>query len=108
MKKCTDTFSTKFHQIRLKMEKEIKDKRDLFLKVLQEGTEKLEQEDYKTAEEHIQECRVILKDRKKLARELMVLDLYSEPVLKMEIRMDTGSLYLLALELIVRKHVRNF
>ena len=87
-------------------EKDLEEKRELFLKVLQDGTEKVESGEYEVAEGCIRKCLGILKDRKKLVQEIMVLDLYSAPVWKMEIRLDTGNLHLTMLELVVRKTLK--
>ena len=84
-------------------ETELRMKRDQFLQELEDAETKLRAGDYQAAEECIRTCRELLLERRNLSRNLMVLDLYTDSSLKMELRLDSGRLNLAALEMVFRK-----
>ena len=81
---------------------ELKRGREELLALASEATERLASNALEGMEGHIRNCRKLLQRRKSIMEELCVLHNYTDSVLRMEYRLDTTSVSIIAIELVTR------
>ena len=81
---------------------ELRRGREELLALASEATERLASNALEGMEGHIRNCRKLLQRRKSIMEELCVLHNYTDSVLRMEYRLDTTSVSIIAIELVTR------
>ena len=81
---------------------ELRRGREELLALAHEATQRLASNALDGMEAHIRDCRKLLQRRKSILEELHVLHNYTDSVLRMELRLDTTSVSIIAIELMTR------